>query len=113
TPRDQKAVRTAADTFRQNPKLDTAQVITELGVGEALISLLDDRGQPGIVERALVVPPRSQLGPVSLAERQGIIKSSVLFGTYENVVDRESAYEKLTQRTQEGLKSAGAPPATG
>jgi uncharacterized protein len=111
TPRDQKAVRTAADTFRQNPKLDTAQVITELGVGEALVSLLDDRGQPGIVERAFVVPPRSQLGPVSSAERQGIIKSSLIFGTYENAVDRESAFEKLAQRAQENLKAAGAPPA--
>jgi DNA helicase HerA-like ATPase len=113
TPRDQKAVKTAADTFRQNPKLDTAKVITELGVGEALISLLDDRGQPGIVERAFVVPPRSQLGPVSAAERQGMIKSSVIYGTYENAVDRESAYEKLTQRAQEGLKNAGAPAAGG
>jgi DNA helicase HerA-like ATPase len=113
TPRDQKAVKTAADTFRQNPKLDTAQVITELGVGEALISLLDERGQPGIVERAFVVPPRSQLGPVSAAERQGMIKASVIFGTYENTVDRESAFEKLSQRAQENLKAAGAPAAGG
>lgn len=111
TPRDQKAVRTAADTFRQNPKLNTAEVITELGVGEALISLLDERGQPGIVERAFVVPPRSQLGPISPAERQGMIKSSVLFGTYETAVDRESAFEKLSQRAQENLKAAGAPAA--
>lgn len=109
TPRDQKAVKTAADTFRQNPKLDTAEVITELKVGEALISLLDDQGQPGIVERAFVVPPRSQLGPVSPAERQGMIKASVIYGTYENAVDRESAFEKLTQRAQENLKAAGAP----
>jgi DNA helicase HerA-like ATPase len=111
TPRDQKAVKTAADTFRQNPKLDTAQVITELGVGEALISLLDDRGQPGIVERAFVVPPRSRLGPVSPAERQGIVKSSVVYGTYENAIDRESAFEKLSQRAQENLQAAGAPAA--
>jgi uncharacterized protein len=111
TPRDQKAVKTAADTFRQNPKLDTAQVITELGVGEALISLLDDRGQPGVVERAFVVPPRSRIGPVSPAERQGIIKSSVIYGTYENAIDRESAFEKLSQRAQENLKAAGAPAA--
>lgn len=107
TPRDQKAVRTAADTFRQNPDLDTAEVITQLGVGEALISLLDDRGQPGIVERAFVVPPRSQLGPVSPIERQGIIKASVIFGTYETPVDRESAFEKLSQRAPQTVPPVG------
>jgi DNA helicase HerA-like ATPase len=108
TPRDQKAVKTAADTFRQNPKLDTAEVITQLGVGEALISLLDDRGQPGVVERAFVVPPRSQIGPVSPIERQEIIKTSVVFGAYETPVDRESAFEKLSQRTQQNLSNARA-----
>lgn len=108
TPRDQKAVKTAATTFRQNPKLDTEKVITELGVGEALVSLLDERGQPGIVERAFVVPPRSQLGPVSPAERQQIIQQSAVFGTYEKAVDRESAFEKLAQRAQQQQVSAPA-----
>jgi DNA helicase HerA-like ATPase len=110
TPRDQKAVKTAASTFRQNPKINTEQAITEMGVGEALVSLLDERGQPGVVERAFIVPPRSQLGPVSPAERQGIIKGSVVFGTYETPVDRESAFEILQKRAQQsGAAPAAAP----
>jgi hypothetical protein len=109
TPRDQKAVKTAAETFRQNPKVDTEKAITELAVGEALISLLDDRGQPGIVERAFIVPPRSQLGPITPAERQSIVKSSVVFGAYEQAVDRESAFEKLAQRAKEQAAAAPAP----
>jgi hypothetical protein len=109
TPRDQKAVKTAAETFRQNPKVDTEKAITELAVGEALISLLDDRGQPGIVERAFIVPPRSQLGPITPAERQSIVKSSVVFGAYEQAVDRESAFEKLAQRAKEQTAAAPAP----
>ena len=96
TPRDQKAVQAAAQTFRPNPKLDTAQVITQLGVGEALISLLDEQAQPSIVERALVVPPHSQIGPIRPAQRQQIIQSSLVFGQYEKPIDRESAYERLT-----------------
>ncbi len=98
TPRDQKAVQTAAETFRPNPQLDTAQVITELGVGEALISFLDEKGRPNIVERAFVVPPASQIGPVSDAERSEIIAGSIVAGVYEKAVDRESAYEKLKGR---------------
>jgi hypothetical protein len=98
TPRDQKAVQAAAETFRPNPKLDTAQAITELGVGEALISFLDDKGRPNMVERAFVVPPASQIGPVSDAERSEIIANSIVAGVYEKVVDRESAYEKLKGR---------------
>ncbi len=98
TPRDQKAVQAAAETFRPNPQLDTAQVITELGVGEALISFLDEKGRPNIVERAYVVPPASQIGPVSAAERSEIIANSMIAGVYEKVVDRESAYEKLKGR---------------
>jgi DNA helicase HerA-like ATPase len=101
TPRDQKAVKTAAETFRPNPALDTERVITELGVGEALISLLDDRGQPGMVERAFVVPPRSQIGPIPAGERQSMIRASVVYGVYEQVVDRESAFEKLAARAQQ------------
>jgi uncharacterized protein len=95
TPLDQKAVRAAAETFRPNPKLDTEKAISELGVGEALISLLDERGQPTVVERGLIRPPRSQIGTISPEQRGKIIQSSLLFGTYEKVVDRESAYERL------------------
>jgi DNA helicase HerA-like ATPase len=101
TPRDQKAVKSAATTLRANPKLDVEAAITELGVGEALVSLLDEKGRPCIVERALVLPPSSRLGAVSPEERAATIKSSLLAGTYDKVEDRESAYEKLAQRVQE------------
>jgi len=100
TPRDQKAVKTAADTFRQNPGLDTAKAITELAVGEALISVLDAKGSPTVVERALVCPPRSRLAPLTADERAAVIRGSVLFGHYEKTVDRESAYEKLKARME-------------
>lgn len=106
TPRDQKAVQSAADTFRANPELDTAKAIMELGVGEALVSCLDANGQPQIVERAFIVPPRSQLGPISAQQRQQLMASSLVAGVYDKVVDRESAYEKLTQAVQQ----APAPP---
>jgi DNA helicase HerA-like ATPase len=96
TPRDQKAVQAAAETFRANPKLKTEAVLLELGVGEALVSLLDEKGQPGIVQRAFICPPRGQIGPITAQQRQDIIKASAVFGTYENAIDRESAYEKLT-----------------
>ncbi len=95
TPADQKAVKSAADTFRANPKLNTEAVLTELAVGEALVSLLDGNGQPGIVQRAWIVPPRSQIGPITTAQRQQILQNSLVAGVYEKVVDRESAYEKL------------------
>jgi DNA helicase HerA-like ATPase len=98
TPRDQKAVQAAAETFRPNPKLDTAQAITELEVGEALVSFLDEKGRPGMVERAYIVPPASQIGPVSDAQRSEVIANSLVAGVYEKVVDRESAYEKLKGR---------------
>jgi hypothetical protein len=101
TPRDQKAVQTAADTFRANPKLNTAQAIMELGVGEALISCLDENGQPQIVERAFIVPPRSQIGPISPQQRQQLMANSLVAGVYDKVIDRESAYEKLTQAVQQ------------
>src|SRR3954468_21578924 len=100
TPKDQKAVKTAADTLRPNPKLKAEQVITELEVGEALVSLLDEKGRPTIVERAFVVPPSSQIGPLNDAERAQFVRTSPVAGKYENAIDRESAYEKLTQRTQ-------------
>jgi hypothetical protein len=99
TPRDQKAVKTAAETLRPNPKLKAEKVITELGVGEALVSFLDEKGSPCVVERAFIVPPGSQLGPLTEEERGRIIRSSDLFGHYEKAVDRESAYEKLKERT--------------
>jgi DNA helicase HerA-like ATPase len=108
TPRDQKAVKSAAETMRPNPKLKVEQVITELGVGEALVSLLDAKGTPCVVERAFVVPPGSRIGPVTEAERRTIIESSTVFGHYEKTVDRESAYEKLKGRAED--KQQAAPP---
>jgi DNA helicase HerA-like ATPase len=98
TPKDQKAVKTAAETLRPNPKLDTASAITELAVGEALVSLLDEKGRPGVTERAFVLPPASKIGPITPEERQKIIKGSTIYGHYEEIVDRESAYEKLKGR---------------
>ncbi len=98
TPRDQKVVKTVAQTFRTNPKLDTEKVITELKVGEALVSFLDENGQPGIVDRALILPPKSQIGPVTPDLRMKLIRQSKLYGVYEKVIDRESAYELLKAR---------------
>jgi DNA helicase HerA-like ATPase len=99
TPRDQKAVKAAATTFRPNPPLDVEAAITQLGVGEALVSLLEEKGTPAPVERAMIVPPGGQIGPVTPAERQQIIRSSTVYGHYEQVIDRESAYEILKQRS--------------
>jgi DNA helicase HerA-like ATPase len=101
TPRDQKAVKTAAETLRPNPKLKAEKVITELGVGEALVSLLDEKGRPSIVERAFIVPPASQIGPISADERAAAMRASALLAKYEKAVDRESAHEKLAGRTAE------------
>ena len=101
TPRDQKTVKAAADTFRANPKFDVVKAITELGVGEALVSVLDEKGSPTIVERALIYPPHSRLSPLSPEERTQIIQKSVLYGHYEKVVDRESAYERLKQKAEQ------------
>ncbi|ABR90060.1 Uncharacterized conserved protein [Janthinobacterium sp. Marseille] len=106
TPRDQKAVQAAAQTFRPNPALDVVQVITELGVGEALVSFLDEKGRPTIVERGFVLPPASQIGPITEAERTALIASSVVAGVYEKAVDRESAYEKLKERATQGKEAA-------
>ncbi|MFL5146006.1 MAG: helicase HerA-like domain-containing protein [Microvirga sp.] len=100
TPRDQKAVRAAAETFRQNPAFDTAKVIMELAVGEALVSTLEERGTPSIVERTLIAPPTARVGPVTDAERKAIVQSSALRGKYEAAVDSESAYEMLAKRKQ-------------
>ena len=101
TPKDQKAVRTAAQTFRSNPALDTEIVITELGVGEALLSFLEENGTPSVVERALICPPQSQIGPITPEQRRKIIDGSVIFGHYEEAVDRESAYEILKRRAEQ------------
>jgi len=106
TPRDQKAVRAAAETFRQNPKVDVEMAITQLGVGEGLVSFLDEKGMPAIVERAFVLPPKSQIGPVAPDLRQQIVRQSVLFGHYEHLVDRESAYEVLKARAQAKMPEA-------
>jgi DNA helicase HerA-like ATPase len=111
TPRDQKAVKAAATTFRPNPKLDTATVIMELGVGEALVSLLDPKGSPSVVERAFVLPPGGQIGPITPEQRMKLITSSPVFGHYEPSFDRESAYEILTKRAQEAAASAPPQPA--
>jgi hypothetical protein len=109
TPSDQKAVRAAAQTFRTNPLLDTETVITELGVGEALISFLDEKGRPNIVEKALIRPPFSQIGPIETQERRRIIQSSLVYGIYEKSVDRESAYEMLKKRAEQAPKEAPEP----
>jgi DNA helicase HerA-like ATPase len=108
TPLEQKAVRAAAETFRVNPGLDAERALAELAVGEALVSLLDGQGQPGVVQRAWILPPHSQIGPLRPEQRQQIIRDSVLFGTYEQAVDRESAYERLKQAR--GARDAGPPP---
>ena len=109
TPRDQKAGQTAAQTLRANPKLDTEKAITELGVGEALVSFLDAKGIPTIVERAFVLPPASRIGPITADERKAIIAASAVAGVYEIAVDRESAYEKLKGRVQSAGSASGQP----
>lgn len=109
TPRDQKAVRAAAETFRQNPALDTVQVITELGVGEALVSTLEAKGTPGVVERALVRPPASRLGPATPEERAQAVKRSKLYGKYDTPIDRESAHEQLKARAEVATQAREAP----
>ena len=109
TPRDQKAVRAAAETFRANPGVDVGSAISQLGVGEALVSLLDAKGTPAPVERAFVVPPRSRLAPLSAEERAQVLQSSPLRGRYDTPIDRESAYEKLTARAAARQAEAPAP----
>jgi hypothetical protein len=101
TPRDQKAVKSAAETMRANPKIgDMATAITELAVGEALVSFLDEKGRPSVTERVYVLPPGSQIGPITPAQRAALIQGSLVAGTYEKTVDRESAYEKLKGRAE-------------
>ena len=113
TPRDQQAVKAAATTFRANPKLDVEKVIGELAVGEALISFLDEKGRPNVVERAFVIPPASRLGPLSAEERRKVIDGSLVAGHYEKSVDRESAYEQLKTRNHAKGVDGATPSASG
>ncbi len=101
TPQDQKAVKVAADTFRPNPAFKTYETLLELGTGEALVSFLDEKGTPSIVERAKILFPLSQIGAISESERETLIKRSRLYGRYDHPVDRESAYELITAATLE------------
>jgi DNA helicase HerA-like ATPase len=110
TPRDQKAVRAAAETFRPNPKLDTAQVIMELGKGEALVSFLEGNGTPSMVERCMVRPPSGRVGPITPDERKALIAKSPVKGKYDQAIDSESAYEVLQKRLQQ-TGSTSPPPA--
>ena len=111
TPRDQKAVQSAAQTMRANPKFDAATVITELGVGEALVSLLDEKGRPNVVDRSMIFPPASRLGPLTADERRALIKASPFHAVYDQTVDRESAYEILRGKPAAAGPAPGAIPA--
>jgi len=113
TPKDQKAVKVAAQTMRANPAFDTVAAIQELGTGEALISFLDAKGSPSVVQRAMVIAPGSRMGPVTDDERNGLINHSALSGKYEETIDRESAYERLQKGMQEATDNSSAPPARG
>ena len=113
TPRDQKAVKSAASTMRANPKLDVETAITELAVGEALVSFLDEKGRPSVTERVFVLPPGSQIGPITPEQRKALIAGSLVAGVYEKAMDRESAHEILKNRTQASAETAGAPAAPG
>jgi len=115
SPRDQRAVKTAAETMRANPKFSTEKAITELSVGEALISFLDEKGRPSVVERAFVLPPASRIGPITTEERNAVIAASSVKGTYDTTIDRESAYEKLKGRAMASADAAtaGGAPAGG
>ena len=110
TARDQKAVKATAETMRGNPALDIETAITELATGEALVSFLDAKGRPGITQRVYVIPPGSQIGPITDAQRADLIRQSLVAGTYEQSIDRESAHEVLKARAsagQPGVASAG------
>jgi hypothetical protein len=118
SPRDQKAVKAAAETMRDNPNLDESTVITELGVGEALVSCLDEKGRPGVVERAFIVPPQGQIGPIIDAQRRQLMQTSLVAGVYDKTVDRESAHEILKARAaqaqaEQQAKAAPQPAASG
>ncbi len=106
TPKDRKAIRAVADSFPENPEVDTREVLTELGVGEALVSVLDAKGRPTPVQRTLLCPPRSRIGPLTDAERSDLLARSPLAGRYDETVDRESAYELLSRRAEEAARAA-------
>ena len=108
TPQEQKGVKAAATSFRENPNLDTETVITELGVGEVLISTLDEKGIPTIVDRAFVVPPVGHIGPITPAQRQQLLANSLVAGVYENAIDRESAFEMLKVKADAKMAEAQA-----
>ena len=110
TPRDQKAVKSAAETMRANPKFKTEDAITELGVGEALVSFLDAKGRPSVTERVYILPPASRIGPITPEERKSAIAGSPVAGIYDKTVDRESAYEKLRERAAVAAPDANPPP---
>ncbi|MCB1799994.1 MAG: DUF853 family protein, partial [Gammaproteobacteria bacterium] len=105
TPREEKAVKTAADTFRPNPDFDTFDAITKLGVGEALVSTLQAKGVPSMVQRTLIRPPSSRLGPLTDAERAQVVATSPVAGQYDKAIDRESAYEVLAKRAEDMAKA--------
>ena len=108
----QKAVRAAAETFRQNKEFDTAEAIMQLGVGEALVSMLDAKGTPEMVDRALIAPPNARVGTITAEERQAAIENSPRYGEYDTPMDRESAYEVLQKRAGARMESVGAKPVT-
>ncbi|MBR3020959.1 MAG: DUF853 family protein [Bacteroidaceae bacterium] len=108
TPKDQKAVKVSADTFRPNPKFDTSEAITQLGTGEALVSFLDEKGIPGMVQRAKILFPLSQIGAISSSEREMIINRSRIYGKYDKMIDRESAFEILLAESEAAAKAAEA-----
>ena len=111
TPRDQKAVRAAAETFRANPAFNAAAAIKELGVGEALVSMLGRKGIPGVVDRVLIRPPSSRLGPATTAERNAVIEASMFSKRYDQLLDRRSAYEMLSERAEKTAREAAEKPA--
>ena len=111
TPRDQKAVKSAASTMRANPKLDVETAITELAVGEALVSLLDEKGRPGITQRVYVLPPGSRIGPIDAGERRALVAGSLVAGVYDKTVDRESAYESLRRQAEAAMAAQPQPEA--
>jgi len=111
TAKEQKSLRAVADGFRPNPAFDSLAVLTELGIGEALVGTLEEKGTPAMVQRVLIAPPQSRIGPLSAAERTALITSSPLAGRYDKPVDRESAYEMLTQRKGEPVEPAPVPKA--
>jgi hypothetical protein len=112
TPKEQKAVRVAAQSFRANPKIETEKVITELGIGEALVSVLDDSGVPSVVERVIVAPPESRLGPLTDGERSQVVSQSIVSGIYDKEVNRESAFELLRKRKEATPAPASSTPST-